>query len=429
MSSRQRGLSKLKLFIPFLGVTLILSAVSDPSSQELNKDSLASDAGDEALGYMYTRLWHYFGMENPQNAARLILNEARDRSVDIDRVPPYAPPPRTVEFPSGVVDPIDSPKEFFVEKVSSLPEYLSVNDVGIMCVIKRSRRLSIREAAHILSLGVKIYDDGPAYCYIASVPVSQVPALVKLKYIVWISEFRSGYKYDQNEKFEPGVPFVVVSIIDDSTDLRADLRSLGARVTWQKYRYFVVTMAPLDIDALASLWWVKKIGVSNSIKVEDAENRSVDKAPTDYCQTVNFNTEDSRKLVSAGYGNEFGSNQLIGIVENGCDWNHPDLLSKFELDVSDCSAKLYRICKSNIISLLCYGVIGRLKPATQDGSGWWFGRAPWRRCRSGVWGVAKTQYSRQSAEPIRGRSYCVLMGTATLRRFRKPSTCRSTGTQ
>jgi hypothetical protein len=322
-------------------------------NQEARIDSTRQGRGDTAFVEMYGRIWHYFRMDNPREAARLLLLEAQERSVDIDLLYSFTLPPRKIEFPSGlVVDPRDSPKENFVRSLKSLPGYVSVGVDEIICVVRLSRSLSIRNAAELLSLGLKIYDQGPAHCLIARVPLSSIQSLVELQYIDWISEFKTEYKYNPKVQFGAGKPILVESIMDGNDALRADFRQTGARV--KSYspslpRLYEVAMDSLDIDALASLWWVKIIF---TIAVAPDEGASIRKRPnrepSNFCHIVNFNPEDSRKFVSAGYDNEFGANQKIGIVDGGCDDWHDDLHDKFDYDISDIGLDLHWWCTVNI---------------------------------------------------------------------------------
>jgi hypothetical protein len=198
----------------------------------------------------------YYSMKNPRRAAALMLDDARSKGIDIDANP--RPDPRTgdIKVPSGLI----STESF--DKTSLPLEFPSSGDTTgpteATFLVQVKRRLSIKEKADVLSLGIRIFGEVPIYTYVAQVPLSQLRTLSELSFVNWIGVYKPEYKYE-HIRYRDDRPFSVHSLVEDEQTTREDLERLGLGVGMYIKRRFTVRMKASDVQKVAALWWVREI--------------------------------------------------------------------------------------------------------------------------------------------------------------------------
>jgi Subtilase family/FlgD Ig-like domain len=281
----------------------------------------------------------YLRIDDPKEAARVLLEESRLAGLDVDQRPQS--PPRETVFLGGISRQVDKKDRSMADRASSLV-MSGKPDTPIICVLKMSRELTIRETADLMAMGVRLYRSIPFYAYIAEVTADQATRLRGIIPLESMSELKPEDKYPTSRRFESKYPIAVYSLVGDRSECRNDLKQLGGEVIGagtdglyhHKWEAYSVRIDPKRIPEIAALWWVQMINQANG---EDAPES--DYEPTDHDslnEAVTFGSRlvpfDSRRLVSVkdwtNPGKYTGKGLTVLIYEYACDWNHNDLSYK-----------------------------------------------------------------------------------------------------
>lgn len=276
----------------------------------------------------------YYRIDDPKEAARILLEEAKLAQVDIDQRWDGAER-NEIRLGSGPMVPDKNDKRF-LEKAARQASS-SETDTETICVIKCNRVLTIRETADMMNQGIRLYRGAPFFAYFAKVPASAALYLQEFEAVDWVGEFTPEMKYNRRTQFVRDRVNMVYSLAGDRQDLREDLESLGCTVIdsgnhglmHHRYDFYVVKIDPDRVGDIASLWWVQEI--YQTLR-EQNESIAASETIADSMKTASptpasgFYPLDSRRLVSWDPNAVFdGYSQEILIYELGCDWNHADL--------------------------------------------------------------------------------------------------------
>ena len=206
----------------------------------------------------------YYLIDDPKEAARILLEESKLAQVDIDQR--WGGTARNeIRLGSGSMVPNTKDKRFF--ELAAKRVAASDGEQETICVIKCNRVLTIREIAEMMNQGIRIYRGAPFDALFARVPASAAQYLREFDAVDWVGEFTPEMKYDTNATFSPDGACQVLSLVGDAAQCRRDLERLGGKVVGtggtgeMHYRYFtyVVTIPKDRVPEVASLWWVQEI--------------------------------------------------------------------------------------------------------------------------------------------------------------------------
>lgn len=251
----------------------------------------------------------YLKMSDPKKAAEALLSDARSKNIDIDFRPEVPRTPSAAGLPSGPLVPKDEGQQF-LRKVTKNGITEARHNSDIICVFQLSRQISYRELAEILSIGIRLFDTLPGYCYIAQVPDEKVTDLVALPTVGWVDAYLPRYKYDPDAVTDEVQPFEIVSLIGQSQTCADDFRRLNVKFRHSRRNIYQALLAGPDLSEVANLWWVKEIYLAPRASTDQSQKQGVtpdrNAAAT---PSVKFKPQDSRKLVSATsqYVSENGS--------------------------------------------------------------------------------------------------------------------------
>jgi hypothetical protein len=293
-----------------------------------------SNLGDDSSVKRF-RVLDYVEMADPAMAAEKMLRDAADAGVDVDQVPRNRPMRGQVSLRSGELTP-DPGDTSFVHEVNrhAMSWGGAPNPV---CLVKLSRWPSIREQSKLLAEGMRIFKQVPYGTYVAQIPPSAIRHLLELPFVSWIGEYRPEYKLSDSVQ-RPDAPLLIVTLDGDMLEARRGLHNLGLEfrvIGHPDIGYtFVVEKGFAHANEIATLWWVYRIyqdpvGSTQSRSDKAGRFSSLAFAPDP------MKVQDSRKLVSALYDSAAKGSIKIGMTDNGCDWNHPDLSPRVDAQSSD----------------------------------------------------------------------------------------------
>ena len=199
----------------------------------------------------------FLKMQDPRQAAVLMLEDARKHGVDIDAIPQRDVTPGRIRLPYATIEPTEGDRSF----VEAIPRSESKSEVSdeLMCVVQFSRFCSVRETAGILSLGVRLFRPLHTHGRIAKIPADQLETLLTLPYVKWIGPYLPSYKYNASYNYDYDWYFSVSAFIEDEDIIRADLMAIGVEISMRRGRYTTIKMTDEKLVELASIWWVEKI--------------------------------------------------------------------------------------------------------------------------------------------------------------------------
>ncbi|MCP4230902.1 MAG: hypothetical protein GY771_12260, partial [bacterium] len=183
-------------------------------------------------------------MNNPQEAAKMLIEDARAAGRDIDHYDSQEFELKPLRFGNGKPIPINDKASAFGELTDLYGT--APSDSELVCVVQFLRHMSIRESADLLMMGVKSCGHVSGNGIIFLMPVSSIEELLQQPYIRWAGLFKPNYKYVPDIAYHDG-EFVVVSIVEDDGGFRNDLESAGATATkWIGGKRCVIDI-PADI--------------------------------------------------------------------------------------------------------------------------------------------------------------------------------------
>lgn len=221
----------------------------------------------------------YLRIDDPQEAARLLLEESKLAQLDMDEKC-QSPARQTVFLGTGPRT-VDKKDRRLADRASSLVDRGHPN-TPIICVLKMSRELTIRETANLMSMGIRLYRSIPYYAYIARVTALQATQLESAFPLESMIELRPEDKYLSSRQFEREFPITVYSLVGDRPECRDDLKRLGGEVLGNgidglyhhEWELYDVRIDPARVKDIAALWWVQMISQSGSgAGPESNENR------------------------------------------------------------------------------------------------------------------------------------------------------------
>jgi hypothetical protein len=184
------------------------------------------------LGPSRVNIEEYMKLPDPEEAGRLLLEEAQLAGVDVDKV---WEGPRLGTIRLGVGS---TPVPKSSELLTRSRELLAAGDSSpeMICMVKMYRYPTYRALAAIMSDGIRIYRSIPHYSYIVRASADDVVHLSNNPLVEWIGELRPDQKYPQDQ-------------------------------TWDSEWAIV---SPDKIDEIARLWWVQWLWQSPRPKLESA---------------------------------------------------------------------------------------------------------------------------------------------------------------
>jgi hypothetical protein len=236
---------------------------------------------------------------------------------------------------------------------------------------------TIRETAHLMDMGIRIYRSIPFYAYIVRVRARIAVQLEGVEPVGWMAELRPEDKYSPTKQFENGYPIAVYTLPGDIPECRTDLEHLGAEILGvgidglyhHNWAFYEVRVDVSRVGALASLWWVHMInqaGRGAGPEWAKGQFTASDSSGLASSFSSNLRPDDSRRLVSREKDNRFrGYNQSVLIYEFACDWNHPDLRSNILPGSSLASASGAAAIHGTMVA----GITVGLHNATVNGGG------------------------------------------------------------
>ncbi|HET6347903.1 MAG TPA: hypothetical protein VFH88_02360 [Candidatus Krumholzibacteria bacterium] len=239
-------------------VSLVLFSMNAVSAAKQKRPRFAPPS---QYGSGYVNVVEYLMMDDPRQAAEILLKEAAMAHVDVDR-PGASEPHDEIRLPSGTFVPREDDDRFMRWVNAEIAAGRADEDT--VCLVKMRRVPSIRELADIMKSGVRVYKDIQYYTYISRVPLAVAQMLRNNPLVEWIGFFSSDSKVLAGSSLVEGLPVTVHSLVQDSDELRSDLSRAGAKV--DRYREsigrgatdfeYTITIDPSRINQVTSLWWV-----------------------------------------------------------------------------------------------------------------------------------------------------------------------------
>jgi hypothetical protein len=206
-------------------------------------------------------------MENPIEAAHIMIADATADGINVDRTPRNWLGPTAVSFRSGSELPKDNNQEILdLVRVGDVPT--PVGNGEAMCFFQYLRTMSIREFSNILSLGIKIYCAIPGRSYIAKVPINRIENLIEHPAVGWVDFYLPRYKYNHNMKIDRNSRYVVMSLNGRSKEYENDLVEIGVEILGSWPGIYEISLSDGQVVELAKLWWIKEIYESLADEVE-----------------------------------------------------------------------------------------------------------------------------------------------------------------
>lgn len=184
----------------------------------------------------------YFSIEDPHEAARLLLQESALARVDIDRQWKTSMPEPAIPFGSGPMEP-DRRDRRVVDQADSLVA-AGKSDQLILCVIQVSRYPTIREFADLMNSGVRFYRCLSDFAFVVRARTATLSALSKRELVIWIGDLTPDLKYKHDQRFAPDRLLRVYTLVGDTPECRRDLAAIGGeiRLSCQASRVAVRTL-------------------------------------------------------------------------------------------------------------------------------------------------------------------------------------------
>ena len=206
----------------------------------------------------------YYRIDDPKEAARILLEEAKLAQVDIDQRWDGAER-NEIRLGSGPMVPDKNDKRFLEKAARQATS--SETETETICVIKCSRVLTIRETADMMNQGIRLYRGAPFFAYFAKVPTSAARYLREFDAVDWVGEFTPEMKYNISTQFVRDRLFWITTLVGDRPECRADIERLDGEVIgvsdWgnmhHSYEEYTVRIAPERISDVGALWWVQQI--------------------------------------------------------------------------------------------------------------------------------------------------------------------------
>jgi len=247
---------KRVISLSLIAILFALAAATTPDPQTKEPRPRYTPPKDGRPGWI--DIVQYFAMANPKEAASLLLREAPLAGLDVDQTMPLPAHDGLGFRGSSVIIRPDPADNSFVQAVETNLAQGAAGDT--ICVIVWTRRFpSIRETAEMMTLGVKIANDGSMGKYIARVPLASVPAIAAIAPVVWIGAYLPEYKYDPDWPFPGNGTAHIHWFSGDSEAHRRELNARGAQVLGTTHEGWVVHVMQDSIPRIAQLPWVKLI--------------------------------------------------------------------------------------------------------------------------------------------------------------------------
>lgn len=286
------NISMGSIVLPFI---LLSSLVALGGAQNQNPSTPAINVYSDQTQHF--NIHKFYKMEDPKQAAVLLLEDAQKHGIDIDAIPLREFEPGPIRAPFAKIVPKEGDRSF-IEMVSRSENKTEIPE-EMVCIIQFSRSYSVKEIAGVLSLGVRLLSPVFTCGRIAKIPTNQLETVQDLPFVRWLGPYLPSYKYDQNRIYDYSWYFSVTAFIEDDVVIRKDLSAIDVEITTRRGRYTTIMLREEQLSTLANIWWVEKIYQSprrqDGKELEfGAEYGAIQQGnPQD-----DFNAYDSRKLIS-----------------------------------------------------------------------------------------------------------------------------------